>query len=240
MAIGVAMLYANTPSMGFDDSDSWGTLLNNRFGIRSIAIHEGWCMILMMLNLRRAGLNSVYCLILATLAAIVVGVAANKTILHPDPDKVYEMLKDKNTLPECGDNPSLRTFCVNSSTPTSILNAVPDCSVFLLLTIVSVCWVENTCPRVASCSWFQSFCSRLSQECLERVAFCSSRLISLGLGVAESAMVTFLWYGLCILGASSGPQYNTSLGVNWNIGQVIAVLVWAPVVSKYLYLLLLS
>ncbi|KAF5986400.1 hypothetical protein FBULB1_2463 [Fusarium bulbicola] len=111
VAIEIALINASSRSAIFTGAENWQSLLWNCDSVQFLAGMGAWPIILGQISLRRAELDSMYYLLLSTLALVLAGVAAD-TAANPDPDRIYEMFQGQNTLEECGGHPSLRTFCV--------------------------------------------------------------------------------------------------------------------------------
>ncbi|KAF5680270.1 hypothetical protein FDENT_8473 [Fusarium denticulatum] len=111
VAIEIALINASSRSAIFTGAENWQSLLWNRDSVQFLAGMGAWPIILGQISLRRAELDSMYYLLLSTLALVLAGVAAD-TASNPDPDRIYKMFQGQNTLQECGGHPSLRTFCV--------------------------------------------------------------------------------------------------------------------------------
>ncbi|KAF5643551.1 tol [Fusarium tjaetaba] len=111
VAIEIALINASSRSAIFTGAENWQSLLWNRDSVQFLAGMGAWPIILGQISLRRAELDSMYYLLLSTLALVLAGVAAD-TAANPDPDRIYKMFQGQNTLQECGGNPSLRTFYV--------------------------------------------------------------------------------------------------------------------------------
>ncbi|GKU15570.1 unnamed protein product [Fusarium langsethiae] len=76
-AIEIALINANSRPAVFTGADNWQSLLWNRDSIRFLAGMGVWPIILGQISLRRAELDSMYYLLLSTLAVTLAGVAAD-------------------------------------------------------------------------------------------------------------------------------------------------------------------
>ncbi|KAH6988528.1 hypothetical protein EDB80DRAFT_816849 [Ilyonectria destructans] len=112
MAISIAILYANSQGAIFNGVENWQSLINTRKSIVTLASTGAMPIVLTQLSLRNSRINSFYCLFLSIVSLLLVGLAAD-TGLKPDVDSVYDMFKDENNLIDCGNHPSLRTFCLS-------------------------------------------------------------------------------------------------------------------------------
>ncbi|KAL6916960.1 hypothetical protein FSHL1_008366 [Fusarium sambucinum] len=240
-AIEIGLINANSRPAIFTGADNWQSLLWNRDSIRFLAGMGVWPIILGQISLRRAQLDSMYYLLLSTLAVVLAGVAAD-TAAKPDPDNVYKMFSSLNNLDECGGHPSLRTFCVEQR--NSIYWFVfPASSIYTFLGPLAILWWIKLWDVIVGSSRVIQKHKPLSDEqhekweCLKRIALRSSLIV---VHTAEAGAFACICFGLGVVRA---PLLNLLLRGDtgtWSVGQLVAVLIWAPVISKYAHLVLLG
>ncbi|CEI61731.1 hypothetical protein FVEN_g2795 [Fusarium venenatum] len=240
-AIEIGLINANSRPALFTGADNWQSLLWNRDSIQFLAGMGVWPIILGQISLRRAQLDSMYYLLLSTLAVVLAGVAAD-TASKPDPDNVYKMFSSLNNLDECGGHPSLRTFCVEQR--NSIYWFVfPASSIYPFLGPLAILWWIKLWDVIVGSSRFIQKHKPLSDEqngkweCVKRIALKSSLIL---VHTAEAGAFACICFGLGVVRA---PLLNLLLRGDtgtWSVGQLVAVLIWAPVISKYAHLVLLG
>jgi hypothetical protein len=238
-AIEIGLINANSRPAIFTGADNWQSLLWNRDSIRFLAGMGVWPIILGQISLRRTQLDSMYYLLLSTLAVVLAGVAAD-TASKPDPDNIYKMFSSLNNLDECGGHPSLRTFCVEQR--NSIYWFVfPAGSIYAFLGPLVILWWIKLWDVMVGSSWFIQKHKSLSDEqhgkweCVKRVALKSSLVL---VHTAEAGAFACICLGLGVIRV---PLLNLLLRGEtgtWSVGQLVAVLIWAPVISKYAHLVL--
>ncbi|KAJ4264356.1 hypothetical protein NW762_005554 [Fusarium torreyae] len=138
VAIEIALINASSRSAIFTGADNWQSLLWNRDSVQFLAGMGAWPIILGQISLRRAQLDSMYYLLLSTLALVLAGVAAD-TAANPDPDRIYKMFQGQNVLEECGGHPSLRTFCVEERDGL-YWYTFPAASIYAFLGLLAILW----------------------------------------------------------------------------------------------------
>jgi hypothetical protein len=222
-ATSIAVIYAGqTGGAQFSGSEDWASLVLNenlasalgRQGIISVALTQ--------LILVRLSMDSDYALLCSTLA-VGLGLANSLRVREFDADGVHEIFgEEKKGLHECGGNPSLTTFCASRD---GLAFAPLGGFLFNLgfaataVAVLPICWCSKISQHNAMgdpSSFKSHFAGTLFTACpLALLIFTTT---DTGYGSATSA----LW-------SNDGT---------WNVGQVIAVLLWVPLLAKYFYTLL--
>ncbi|KAI8682478.1 hypothetical protein NCS56_00370800 [Fusarium sp. Ph1] len=233
MSIEIALLYAKSRA-SYIGSNNWASLSEFDYFVRMIAMAGAWPVILTQTTLHRIRLEAIYYLALSTIALVLVTVAA-LTAVAPDIDDVYKLFKGQNMVSECGDNTSLRAFCLPRSN-------LPETSwftgFFIFVTFLTgMLWVARLWKAIINISWLRNKYRNLTQRQQEKLAEArdifekASVLVFL---ITEGVAIAFLSLNMIDL-----VNLRRELDVgDWGIGQIIAVLVWAPVISKYLLLII--
>ncbi|KAF5646153.1 tol [Fusarium sp. NRRL 52700] len=240
VAIEIALINASSRSAIFTGAKNWQSLLWNRDSVQFLAGMGAWPIILGQISLRRAELDSMYYLLLSTLALLLAGVAAD-TAANPDPDRIYKMFQGQNTLEECGGNPSLRTFCVEER-ESIYWYVFPAGSIYAFLGLLIILWWAKIWSLSNSPASFLKKYKPLSKRQLQAWEWLKWSVIkasNLGTHIAEAGAFACICFGLAVIRA---PLLNLLLRGEtgtWNVGQLVAVLIWAPVVSKYAHLAIL-
>ncbi|TXC02510.1 hypothetical protein FocTR4_00015536 [Fusarium oxysporum f. sp. cubense] len=241
VAIEIALINASSRSAIFTGADNWQSLLWNRDSVQFLAGMGAWPIILGQISLRRAELDSMYYLILSTLALALAGVAAD-TAANPDPDRIYKMFQGQNTLEECGGHPSLRTFCVEER-ESIYWYVFPAGSIYAFLGLLAILWwakLWSMCNSPASFVKRHKSLSKRQLEAWEWFKWFVIKASLLGTHIAEAGALACICFGLAVIRA---PLLNLLLRGEtgtWSVGQLVAVLIWAPVISKYAHLAILD
>lgn len=255
IAAQIAILFANvSQTADFNGVDSWDGLVLNWIFIQYLANVGALPIIITQVSLCHLRIDSVYTLVLSTVAILLSAIASYPAF--PDIEMVYEMFKDQSTLEQCGNRPSLTTYCVTHTSGEVLTRAYGSTnggeSLFFavkyanFLTLL-ILWVRKGHREVASTrtSWFQSKClsiqSRLQPKSAESFKTHAAWIPRAGrilrwtttgfLVFVEAATATFIATSLGFLRSVILSDTTTT----WNIGQIIAMLVWAPVLLKYIY-----
>ncbi|KAF5580305.1 tol [Fusarium subglutinans] len=241
VAIEIALINASSRSAIFTGAENWQSLLWNRDSVQFLAGMGAWPIILGQISLRRAELDSMYYLLLSTLALVLAGVAAD-TAANPDPDRIYKMFQGQNTLEECGGHPSLRTFCVEER-ESIYWYVFPAGSIYAFLGLLAILWWAKIWTLCNSPALFLQKHKSLSKRQLEAWEWIKWILIKAALfaiHIAEAGALACICFGLAVIRA---PLLNLLLRGEtgtWSVGQLVAVLIWAPVISKYAHLAILG
>ncbi|KAH6608257.1 hypothetical protein Trco_004570 [Trichoderma cornu-damae] len=238
-AIQVGLIHANFQPPEFFGVDSWQKLLYNRSIMKEFAVTAALPILLNQILLCKVQLDSVYSLLLCTMV-FVMAYAASLASIVEDFDEAYDMFSSPDSLGKCGRIASLRSFCaIYAETgirhPPFLLEI---CSVAL-----SLFWYKKLWTGFAGTQWLKSYAKSLS----EKQNFLLFSAIQLGqilvvvfIFAAEIIFATFMIANLFPLNEMLTGLTETYIffSSSWTIGQLISVLVWAPVVAKYLYLLM--
>ncbi|KAF4969000.1 hypothetical protein FSARC_3654 [Fusarium sarcochroum] len=239
VAIEIALINASSRSAIFTGAENWQSLLWNRDSIQFLAGMGAWPIILGQISLRRAQLDSMYYLLLSTLALVLAGVAAD-TAANPDPDRIYKMFQGQNVLEECGGHPSLRTFCVEERDGL-YWYTFPAGSIYAFLGLLAILWWIKLWSIMSNTAWYskkhESLLKRQSVA-LDWTKWTMIKLAHFAICVAEAGAIACICFGLAVIRA---PLLNLLLRGEtgtWSVGQLVAVLIWAPVISKYAHLVI--
>lgn len=241
VAIGIALLTANSRAAIFTGAENWQSLLWNRDSIQVTAGLGAWPVVLGQVTLRRARLDSVYYLLLSTVALILAGAAAD-TAANPNPDKVYESFRNQNIMAECGGNPSLRTFCVENRFGI-YWNPLPAASVYAFLGFLGILWWAELWKRMRATAWFPKRDKCLPKRALKlynRTRCMLPKVATILMHAAEAGGLTCIAFGLAQIRVPLVALLIQGDTGTWSVGQLVAVLIWAPVISKYLHLVILG
>ncbi|KAH6880748.1 hypothetical protein B0T10DRAFT_581400 [Thelonectria olida] len=232
LAVQIALWYANSEDAEFNGAQNWQSMADTRSIILTLGITSLAAVTLAQMNLRRLGLDSFYTFLLATSVVILTSVLSDK-VLKPSSDKFREMFQDTNKVQECGGNPSLRTFCMDQGYDPSWRLLYYLCWVAL-----GVLWLKKLWRELGGAQWYLIKSQGLPKKAQKVISSAGLALSKLTTGFMFYVEITML--GLIVVGINKVKfAFDDILSAQtWNIGQIIAMLVWAPVLSKYLYLII--
>lgn len=155
-------------------------------------------------------------------------------------DTAFNMIKDQGTISECGGNPNPMTYCnVEGSVVimTSFDNILVYCTVSLLtidrlVPLLRQSHFWKRCAAKTGIVWYYE------QHKWFRVVVKTFRsIVWLGWSVIDVFLLYFITYYLYSLVSANGTFYNNAASDSqaWTFGQLIAVLVWLPVATKFVY-----
>lgn len=259
-ATSIALLYGQQQTADFNGADSWQSLMTNRDIISGLILSGATPIILTQLTLHRLSISSIYSLTCSTLALIMSGVTATQ-LKEYNVDKAHRMFADVEGPEDCGRHPSLRTFCLKGSPsiyPTQLSQGSAAMMIFLWLVplvglwylrVVSLLsnppgrgpwWLKRAMPlkemfalsrRATASEWAKDFISLIPRLC---------KMVKLVMNVGVlAAHVIIVYLVSCNFESLNASLMDVSVKENgWNAGQVIAMLLWVPVLAKYLYTIL--
>lgn len=241
-ATSVALIYAQKQPADFNGAENWQSLVDNQALLSILGLSGAAPLVLTQLTLHRLSMSSVYSLTCSTLALIMAGVAMTQ-LKEFDADRVHHMFRQAEGIEECGWSPSLRTFCATSyeDQKKSVVQIFPWLALLFVLWWIKI---ESMLSKGRG-----SYPARAKKQHLEDVFALSRRatatewtkdivprFVHLCIPVAHGIIVFIVIRNLDYLRSSLGQ--GPSGEDEWNIGQIIAMLIWVPVLAKYLYTVL--
>lgn len=232
-SIEIALLYAKSrPLPG--GSENLETLYQFRDLIRLVGSTGALSVIISQTCLYRARLNSVYYAVLSTIT-LALAIATVTTSVGPSDDKAHELFGGLNSISECGGNASLRSYCLQSSGRVS--NSSGSAPIYLCVAAIVIIWLFVLVEVLPTPTWVDQMYQRLTRR--QRAMYTGAvdfitDLIKITFIFLDIFVIVFLSFSLVSL---RSLQKKVG-GDEWGVGQVIAVLIWAPVLSKYFYLIL--
>ena len=264
IAISSAIIHAQRFASA-NNFDSWESVLHNQELLALLSALGPIPVILTQLTLASSQPEvSIYSLLCSTVALIMAGISS-KVMHTPDATSIQTMFRDDTEVEECGFRPSLRRSCSKTLELTQMV-PVEDVKrrdlspiAFSLLIVIGVFWAMNLKSRF----WpnFGKYTTDQDGNIPRRAAIWKwTRVIwrfitPVAIFCVELWLVIFICHNLHFLAMSSlwidsflslrdegflmFSDDNYSLGdMQWNLGQTVAILIWAPVLAKYLYTLL--
>lgn len=242
LVVQIAALMGNSNYTLFTGADSsWFGFLQDQNSAGLLAVCGVMPVPLTQLALFRANLSSVYTLSLALVATILSIVTCHSMTIVGDfsieADKLLDLFRDVNHLKECGDRTSPRTFC---GTLEDARDALPGGGLVLgygfltstgISIVLSLLLVLTIADAVAT--RFGALVESIRDVVGERgIVWLRAGRDFIVVG-CELVIVVAIGFGLHDQRSLYKWVYEAS---NWGVGQFAALLIWVPVVSKYLYL----
>ncbi|KAK7734220.1 hypothetical protein SLS53_007868 [Cytospora paraplurivora] len=216
-------------------TSSFGEAVLNVEVVQMLSINGVLPVLLIQIGLMRLGVRWWY------MTCIVVGVFAVALViatrsLMPDYDTLWAYFKESGPIDTCGGNPSPMTYCLNSVEGLNSVLQSMNSGLMLGCVTVSVLLLDQT--------WYSLNTNNRLDRRLDSWELSSPKVLFLRRRVWPVFMV-LLWFciefGLLIYVGIYLKAVVEVLAVvgtessDWTYGQLIAVMVWAPIVGKYLY-----
>ncbi|SCO43902.1 uncharacterized protein FFMR_07274 [Fusarium fujikuroi] len=230
LAIQIALLIATLRGAEFIDASSISSYLVDQQWIRQSAQFVLLPIVLNQLSLRRMCRSSVYSLLLCAVVLIMGAAVIYKTALSYQQDKLWGMFSSKFSVQECGYNTSLRAYCSGSSG----FYLLPGPSVMpWIFVLYGVLVLEKVAIAVSGLKryklWYES---PAVSKIMDTTRLGAAVVLPVFYFASEIALLVFIGKACYLISHMVTP------GEDWNIGQLVAALIWAPVVAKYLYQIL--
>lgn len=257
IAITSAVIYVHSQGAIFNGAVNYPSLILNQNITASIVFCAFLPVIIIQISLRRVSMDSLYSLIFSTTAVLLSGAASTSTDRIPSMEQIRTMFSKDNDVEECGGGPSLRALCEDpeydshsshgswSNTELKYVHAPSPYFIWASLAILCYLWYLKLFWRRLHPRGRSSFGGIVRKARLNKippkamVKLLSRRFIPAVLLIATQVVlgVMMSWSLRDIIGeiiASYSQDYDRP----WNLGQVIALLAWIPVLAKYLYTLI--
>ena len=255
IAVQIAVIFATHQGFRFHAGSTMFSPDQNRSSAYELATLGMYLVCLVQITLRRLRVDSTYSLLLSTLVTGLATATLANGLSRALMKDTLASLQEHNAVEECGAYGSLRFQCVGetvdgaadtySSTGEQLQTSL---SSYISLALV---WGIKLSREVArrgigrrirsSHAWFRS-------------AGCHRTLIYLRALVDVGMLALEIWLTLSIAitasilfgsmtdsvasGSQDGISDNPGTRDSWNTGQILAVLVWAPVLLRYAYALI--
>lgn len=226
---------ADDQSAMLSSTSSFGEAVLNVEVVQMLSINGVLPVLFIQIGLMRLGVRWWY------MTSIVVGVFILSMViatrnLMPDYDTLWAYFKESGSIEMCGGNPSPMTYCLNSVDRLNGALQSMNSGLILGCVTVSVLILDQL--------WHTFNRNRRMDDALDEMELSSPRLMFLRRRVWP-VFVALLWFclefGLLIyvgIYLKAVIVVLTIVGTsssNWTYGQLIAVMVWAPVIGKYVY-----
>lgn len=242
LAVQIAALMVNSNYTLFTGADSsWFGFLQDQNSAGLLAVCGAMPVPLTQVALFRANLSSAYTLSLALAATILSIVTCHSMTVMGDfsieADKLLDLFRDVNHLKECGDKTSPRTFC---GTLEDARDALPGGGLVLGYYFLTSTGISLVLSLLLALTIADAVATRYDDLLVSMRVVVGQRGMVLLRAVrafiiinCELVIVVAIGFGLHDQLSLYKWVYEAS---NWGVGQFVALLIWAPVVSKYFYL----
>ncbi|EEU46703.1 uncharacterized protein NECHADRAFT_77342 [Fusarium vanettenii 77-13-4] len=231
ISIEIALLYAKSRALT-SESANWVNLSQFRTLVQLVGSTGAWSVALTQTSLRRARLNPFYNRTLSTVSLVLAIETVAKTT-DPTTDEAYRLFKGLNSISECGGNTSLRSFCAPAQEFYGLI--LPPTTIYVSAISIITTWSFILISALTKMAWVAQMHRRLRQRSTYTLAMGFLAHLEHFMFAAFDVIMVFFLYA-CLI---SLRILQKRVGADeWGVGQVIAVLIWAPVLSKYLYLII--
>ncbi|KAL6864572.1 hypothetical protein J3F83DRAFT_142663 [Trichoderma novae-zelandiae] len=239
-AVQIGLLYAaSQPAVA--PSDKWQSFITNRLLMRDLTIIAVLPLLLNQITLYKLQLSSYYSLSLCTLALIMSFVTTQASVLAGlDIDAICYWTWSYRSKP-CGDKPEVTAFCRFRYYDGARIDQ-PEFLMSVAATALGLVWFKKLWTEVAGTLWLGNYAQSVSNKevlLLLQMIQLGRLLTSIFILVSEVIFIRYMVLNLIslfyLLDYISGFLLAP---VSWSVGQIVSVLVWAPAVSKYVYLLM--
>lgn len=260
LATSIAALFALYQPVVFGSAESWGSIEADQHMIYLCTAAGLISVTTTQLALNRLRKSSVYSLLFATVScALAARILLNKHSYNYD--DIYQQFNAQfrkgGSLPKCGNNPPLTVYCAPEASLGKQNRLVPIAAI-LSMAILSSLWCSKARDlilpnndgipsdwrrRSILIPWFWNESSRKALKlCFAACALLSSVFSwtyeAFCLYVMGHTTCQLIKYLRIFVFQDSSDLSKGYQAVPWNMGQIIAVLVWSPVLARYLYALL--
>ncbi|KAK4203966.1 hypothetical protein QBC40DRAFT_273685 [Triangularia verruculosa] len=206
------------------------SIMNSQL-VRILAVNSVLPVLLMQSVLQRVGMGWWYTLMLTLGNCVLAIVIDNLEILAPTMETVWNHLRNTQKVQQCGNNPSLQAFCL-TSIPQLVPRSLQSAKMAYIYPVVTILLVNQTLLRSEK--------SRISLWLRQRAWMNGSRMwwmrrmIRVIWGFVEFlVMVNLAVHASTLRGIAE--ELGISVWNRWSYGQVVASMVWAPILGKFLY-----
>lgn len=216
-------------------TNSFAEAVTNVQIVQLLSINGMLPVLFTQIGLMRLGIRWWYMMTLV-LAVFVLAIYIAQQSLMPDYDTLWTYFKEESAIEMCGGNPSPMTYCLdaleglNATLNRINTGLVVGCMVIMALLLDQIWFSLNTKGRM--------------DEGLDNWELTNSRVLFLRRRVAP-VFLCVMWFGLelamliyvgiYLKSVISILKFVGTSASDWTFGQLIAIMVWAPVVGKYLY-----
>ncbi|KAI3318291.1 hypothetical protein HD806DRAFT_317365 [Xylariaceae sp. AK1471] len=231
----------DNPNTSSANSNSFGSALLSSAIINILGVNGAYTILLCQVGLQRQGMHWWYIFVLmTTVFALAQAIVAKGQSLLPSTEVLFDKLEDDHAIPACGGNPSPMTYCQPPLSFTAALTTGAE-GRHIFTIIGSLAYAGLFLDQLSYA--FPGWISTISNKC--KISSNKSRAVGL-LSRAWPWIRHAYWFSISVLLFLATllyfaillevvPQAGIGDSTKWTFGQLIAVLVWAPTIAKYIY-----
>ncbi|KUI68946.1 hypothetical protein VM1G_04358 [Cytospora mali] len=231
----IIIFASDDESAMLSSTSSFGEAVLNVEVVQMLSINGVLPVLLIQVGLMRLGVRWWYMTTIVVGVFVVALVIATKSLM-PDYDTLWAYFKESGPIDLCGGNPSPMTYCLESLDGLNAVLQSMNSGLMLGCVTASVLLLDQI--------WFSLNSNNRLDDALNSWELKNSAVLFLRRRV-RPVFMALLWFclefGLLVYVGIYLKAVIEVLNVvgtessNWTYGQLIAVMVWAPVVGKYLY-----
>lgn len=248
ITLAIAVIYSDSQGAIFNGAENFPSIIKNQSVTLFVVYMASLPMITVQLSLRYVSMDSVYTLFFTTLATALAGVAVTLKEKDISTDQARRMFMQDRALEECGGNPSLRALC-DRTDATSLRISRPSSDIWTALGVLACLWclkllqgrfskIERLCSGALTTNGKSERSASAKALLFIRVlVWLCPQLCSAVLLAAHLFFVCLTFVNLARISGEMKSSYDDGY-LPWNLGQVVAMLVWVPMLAKYTYAIL--
>lgn len=229
------------PNTGSSNSNSFGSALLSSAIVNILGVNGVYTILLSQVCLQRRGMHWWYIFVLMTVVfALAQAIVAGGRTLLPSTDALWDKLKSDHEIYACGNNPSPMTYCQPPLGFTAALTTGAQ-GRNLFAIVGSLAYAGLALDQLSYA--FPGWISTLANKC--KKSNDTSKPIDVVKKVWPWICHTY-WFSIHVILLLGTLLYFATLlevvpragiddSTKWSFGQLIAVLVWAPTIVKYIY-----
>lgn len=216
-------------------TSSFGEAVLNVEVVQMLSINGVLPVLLIQIGLMRLGVRWWYMTTIVVGVFVVALIIATRSLM-PDYDTLWAYFKESGPIDTCGGNPSPMTYCLNSLDGLNSVLQSMNSGLMLGCVTVSVLLLDQ--------AWYSLNSNNRLENALDSWELRNSMVLFLRRRVRPVFMV-LLWFclefglliyvGIYLKAVIEVLQVVGTNSSDWTYGQLIAVMMWAPVIGKYLY-----
>ncbi len=237
-AIQLATLVVYTSSNNsalLDTISSFGEAVLNAELVQTLSVNAVLPILFIQISLLRCGVRWWYMLTIVIMDFLLAGIILTLD-LTPDFDDLWAYFKESTPIGPCGGNPSPMTYCFDSLSDLNHVFQPLNSGIILGCFAIPAFIGSQAWPSVNR--WLEIDKQLDAWETRSRTVLVIRRRVwpvssvILWAGLEISLLVYVVLYLKALLAIMTRVSTDSS---QWGYGQLVAVLVWAPVLGKYIY-----
>jgi hypothetical protein len=234
LAVQAGLLYDRSKPMEAYGAPDWHDSLYTRSIMKGLTVIAALPALLYQMILYKLRLDSAYSLSLCTIVFIMSYVASETSLTKEFDTKYIYSTAFYRGVKKCGDRFQMRVLCTFSPYEWGVGTYEVKFHMQLCLTALILLWVKKLWTEFAGTLWLSNYAQRVSKKEPLILLFMIQLVRLLTTMFIVILEIIFTIY----IGLSLPTLYHTVGGSEFTIGQMVAVLIWAPPIAKFIYLLI--